>query len=349
MLNKQGHRWPAEWEQQAATWISWPHNRETWPGRFDPIPEAFACWIRQLSRFQPVHVLYGTEDASPSAPEMVGGLDNVHLHQLATNDVWIRDYGPTFVVRSSDGATIGVDWHFNAWGGKYPPFDLDAAAATTICELAGCQRYASTLFCEGGAIETDGLGTLMTTSSVLLSRTRNPRWDKGDVQAELTNALGATHFIWVDGGALEGDDTDGHIDQLARFVAPQVVVAAVSSLATDSNYRGLMENLEILKSAHDALGRSLTVHPLPTPMPRWVDGKRVPESYCNFLIANGALIVPTFRSTQTDDYAIQLLGQLMPDRQVIPLDAYDLIWGLGAFHCASQHQPLSKVPVSKSS
>lgn len=343
MLNKNGHRWPAEWEPQEATWISWPHNRATWPGHFDPIPGAFASFIGQLSRFQTVHVLCGSDKSSPTAHEMLAGIANVVLHPLPTNDVWIRDYGPTFVQRASDGATVGVDWHFNAWGGKYPPYDLDAAAAATLCDLAGCQRYASTLFCEGGAIETDGLGTLLTTSSVLLSRTRNPHWDQSDVEAELTNALGASHFIWVDGGALEGDDTDGHIDQLARFVAPQVVVAAVSSLETDSNHHGLLTNLEILKRSRDALGRPLVIHPLPTPMPRWVDGKRVPESYCNFLIANGAVIVPTFRSPATDENAIQLLGRLMPDRLVIPLDAYDLIWGLGAFHCASQHQPRANV------
>lgn len=333
------HRWPAEWEPQAATWISWPHNRSTWPGYFEPVPKVFAKFIGELSRVQAVEVLAGPPDVSPTAYEALGDLSNVTIHAVPTNDVWIRDYGPTFVKRTSDGALVGVNWHFNAWGGKYPAFERDAAAATAICRLTGCHRHASPLFCEGGGLETDGQGTLLTTSSVLMSDTRNPNLSRATVESELKSTLGISEIIWVDGGGLEGDDTDGHIDQLARFVSPGVIVAAVSSSEDDPNHDGLAKNIELLRAARSASGEQLTVHLLPTPLPRHVDGHRVPESYCNFLIANGIVIVPTFRSPATDMAAVRLLEQLMPDRQIIPLDAYDLIWGLGAFHCASQQQP----------
>lgn len=333
------HRWPAEWEPQSATWIAWPHNRETWPGHFEPVPQAFARFIRELSRVQPVHVLAGPPDVSPTAYQWLADLSNVTIHAVPTNDAWIRDYGPTFVKRVGDGALVGINWRFNAWGGKYPEFERDAAAASAICHLIGCERHDSPLFCEGGGLETDGQGTLLTTSSVLMSDTRNPDWSRSAVENELRSTLGVSEIIWVDGGGLEGDDTDGHIDQLARFVRPGVVVAAVSSSPEDPNHAGLNKNMEQLRAARAANGQPLTVHPLPTPHPRHVNGQRVPESYCNFLIANGIVLVPTFRSPDTDKAAVHLLEQLMPEHRIIPLDAYDLIWGLGAFHCASQQQP----------
>lgn len=333
------HRWPAEWEPQSATWIAWPHNRSTWPGRFDPIPKVFTSFIRELSRVQAVEVLAGPPEVTPTAYESLADLPNVTIHAVPTNDVWIRDYGPTFVKRASDGGLVGINWHFNAWGGKYPAFQCDAAAATEICRLTDCRRHDSPLYCEGGGLETDGQGTLLTTSSVLMSDTRNPSLSRAAVEGELKSCLGVSDIIWVDGGGLDGDDTDGHIDQLARFVSPGVVVAAVSSSPSDPNQAGLAKNLELLRAPRPAGGAPLTVHPLPTPPPRHVDGHRVPESYCNFLIANGIAIVPTFRSPETDLPAVRLLEQLMPDRRIVPLDAYDLIWGLGAFHCASQQQP----------
>ncbi|MCC6507983.1 MAG: agmatine deiminase family protein [Pirellulaceae bacterium] len=332
-------RWPAEWEPQTATWISWPHNHKTWPGHFQPVPLAMVRFIEELSKVQRVEVLAGPVGIAPSAAEMLGDMPNVTIHPVVTNDVWIRDFGPTFVRRLSDNALVGVDWHFNAWGGKYPPFDQDAAAAEAICQIVGCPRHESWLVCEGGGLETDGQGTLLTTSSVLMSSTRNPNRSREEVEQELCLQLGVSKIIWVDGGGIEGDDTDGHIDQLARFVSEDTVVVAVSSIASDSNHAGLAENLNSLKRATSAHGHALNVVPLPTPLPRVLDGRRVPESYCNFLIANEIVIVPTFRSDATDRAALRLLEQLMPDRRIVPLDAYDLIWGLGAFHCASQQQP----------
>lgn len=332
------HYWPAEWERQTATWIAWPHNLDTWPGRFAPIPNAFVAFATELAKVQRVQVLAGPKQIA-LAKSMLAPIEHVTVHEITTNDVWIRDYGPTFVRRRADNGLVGVDWKFNSWGGKYPPYDDDARAAELICRAVGCSRSMSSLYCEGGALETDGQGTLLTTSDCLMSKTRNPGWSVSMVEDELKRQLGVQKIIWVDGGGLEGDDTDGHIDQLARFVAPGIVVAACSSVADDSNRSGLLENIDILRNSTTAAGDALRVIELPTPPPRYIDGKRVPESYCNFLFANGIVIVPTFNSEATDRDALGILSALMPNHRVIGIDASDLIWGLGAWHCASQQQP----------
>ncbi len=342
MADSSPFRWPAEWEPQAATWLAWPHNRSTWPGHYANIPIIFQQFVEALSRVQTVHVLCGPVGKSTEIVQALGELERVELHAVSTNDTWIRDYGPTFVIRQSTCQLVGIDWKFNAWGGKYLPCDDDAAAASKICKLINCETQESNLHCEGGALESDGRGTLLTNSSCLLTDTRNPGWSRQQIEIELVQKLGVRKIIWVDGGGLAGDDTDGHIDQLARFVAPQQVVVATSSRNDDPNAAGLLENGQILRMQSDADDQPLEVIPLPTPPPRFVEGKRVPESYCNFLIANGIVIVPTFRSEQTDRYALDVLGELMPNRTIVPLDAYDFIWGLGAFHCASQQQPATK-------
>jgi agmatine deiminase len=336
------HVWPAEWQTQSATWIAWPHNHDTWPGRFQSVPPVFVELVTAIAQVQPVHVLAGPATAKPAAVELLQERPNVVIHNVETNDTWIRDYGPTFVLRRDDGSLVGIDWRFNAWGGKYLPFDDDARAAESICRLVGCPRSQSAIYCEGGALETDGLGTLLSTSSCLLSATRNPGWTRPMIADELSRQLGVKKIVWVDGGGLQGDDTDGHIDQLARFVSPGVIVAASSGRADDPNHDGLEENLRQLRNATDADGNRFEVFSLPTPPPRLVDGHRVPESYCNFLFANGLVIVPTFRHAASDSAALLLLSQLIPGRKIVPLDAHDLIWGLGAFHCASQQQPAAR-------
>jgi agmatine deiminase len=341
LSQKVEYRWPAEWEPQSATWVSWPHRLATWPNRFQPIPDLYVRWIHELTAIQPVYLISGPASAQPSASSLLAGLDNLTILNWPTNDVWIRDYGPTFVQRISDGRLVGVDWQFNAWGGKYPPFDDDAAVTERICNYLDCPRNRSLMVCEGGGLETDGQGTLLTTSSVLLNAKRNPGWSRPQIEAELSDKLGVQKIIWVDGGGLVGDDTDGHVDQLARFVAPGIVVAATSSSSQDPNAEGLERNLKILQESTDAEGRPLTVHRLPTPPPRTVQNQRVPESYCNFLFLNGAVLLPTFGSPDTDKFAIALMEQLLPEHRIVPLDASDLIYGLGAFHCASQQQPRS--------
>lgn len=333
------HKWRAEWDPQSATWISWPHNTQTWPGRFEPVPPLFKRFISTVAEVQQVHILGGPNDSYALAEQFLSDVSNVYIHQIPTNDCWVRDYGPTFVTRKDDGSTVGICWKYNAWGGKYPSWEADAKAAMEVCSTLKCARSNSMLHCEGGALDTDGNGTLLSTRSCLLNPNRNPGWKEKMVEDELKLQLGVTKVIWVDGGGLEGDDTDGHIDQLARFVAPGMVVASTCTDVNDPNFRGLEENVQILRGSTDAEGRALQVHALPIPPARFINGQRVPESYCNFLLANEIVIVPTFRNQPTDDYAVDLFKQIYPSRKVIGMDAYDLIWGLGAFHCASQQQP----------
>ncbi len=336
------YRWPAEWEPQAATWIAWPHNLDTWPNRFENIPALFSEFVRTLAEVQEVHVLVDAH-CRETASVHLNGNPNIHLHEVPTNDCWIRDYGPTFVQRIDDRTLAAVDWKYNAWGGKYPPYDLDAAAAEAVCRIIGCPRNLSCIYCEGGALEGNGARTLITTERCLLHPRRNPGWSKDMVAQELSRQLGVDKIIWLPGDGLEGDDTDGHVDQLARFVNNATVVVATSSDADDPNARHLQANRRLLQSSTTADGQPIEVYELATPRARWVDGARVPESYCNFLIANGIVVLPTFRHEPTDRQAIELLTFLFPDRTIVPIDAYDLVWGLGAFHCASQQQPATAV------
>ncbi|MEM8735369.1 MAG: agmatine deiminase family protein [Planctomycetota bacterium] len=332
------HYWPAEWSSQAATWIAWPHNQETWPGRFGEVPAAFLRFVTVLCEVQQVHVLISDNAIESRYRDALERLPQVELVEIETNDCWIRDFGPTMVKRRDDHSLVGVCWRYNGWGEKYPPFDKDAAAATKIVEAIGCPRSNSSLYCEGGALETNGQGILFSTQNCLLNPNRNPGWTQSMVEDELKMQLGVEQIVWVDGGGLKGDDTDGHIDQLARFTNENTVVAAVAN-PQDENYVGLEENVRILREVRQSSGQPLNVVRLPIPPARFVDHQRVPESYCNFVIANETVIVPTFRNERTDHEAIDLLGSLFPSRTMMPIDAHDLVWGLGAFHCASQQQP----------
>lgn len=337
--SEEGFRWVAEWERHKATWIGWPHNLDTWPNRFENIPATFLRMIEIISEVEEVHVLGGTGEILAHANQALQGKSNVVVHPIPTNDCWIRDYGPTFVVNSEMKLLAGVDWIYNAWGGKWPPFDEDARNAARICESILVPRFESSMVAEGGGIETDGEGTLLTTSSCLLSMSRNPEMRRTEIENELRQQLGVSKVLWIDGGALAGDDTDSHIDQLVRFVRPGLVVAAVSFSSDDENAPKLRNQLDCLSMATDAHDRPFEIVPLRTPPPRFVQGQRVPESYCNFYLANEIVLVPTFGFRETDEAAISILSDLFPSRKVVPLDASDLIWGKGAFHCATQQQP----------
>jgi agmatine deiminase len=304
-----------------------------------PIPAAFESFIRTLAEVEPVHVLAGPPDAAQEAHRRLNHVNNVRLFDFSTNDCWVRDYGPTFVIEQESGKVVGVHWVYTAWGGKYPPFDEDAQNAARICDAIGVPRVASPLVCEGGALETDGEGTLLTTTSCLQSTSRNPQRLPAWITQHLCEMLGVTKVIWLDGTELDGDDTDGHIDQLVRFVAPGRVVLAARSIEADTNIESLQSMKRQLAAATDARGRSLELIDLPTPPPRWINGQRVPESYCNFYIANDIVLVPTFQHRPSDDRAIGILKEQFSNRRIVPLDASDMIWGLGAFHCGSQQQP----------
>lgn len=293
--------------------------------------------VQTASRFLPVKVLASGELAQ-AARQHLGNRADIELVDVATDDCWIRDYGPTFVKQADE--LVAIDWRFNAWGGKYPPWNADAAAAQAICQHSGVRRLASEFFLEGGGIEGDGRGRLLTTSSCALSETRNPGRDRQQLTAELADKLGTNEVVWVDGGGLVGDDTDGHIDQLARFVDAENIVCAVSSDPHDPNHDGLEKNYQHLVAWGQQTSPRVTVHRLPTPPVRLIGSARVPESYCNFLILGGdAVLVPTFRQPTHDQAAIGLLRELMPRHAVIGVCAYHFAWGLGAWHCASQQQP----------
>lgn len=336
-----GYRWPAEWEVHAATWLSWPHKQASWPDAFAPIPPLFARFVETLARHEPVHILAGGTAVLAEARALVGHLPQVTLHDIPTNDAWCRDHGPTFLVGAADQPRALVDWEYNAWGGKYPPFELDNAVPRQIAELQGRLRFAPGIILEGGAIDGNGRGTILTTERCLLNPNRNPHLGRADMERYLADYLGARKVIWLTGGDLAGDDTDGHVDQLARFVGPHTVVVAWEDDPTDPNYEPLQRNFWELQSHTDQDGRPLQVIPLPLPRPLYHRGDptlRMPGSYCNFHIANGVVVVPQFDDPH-DRVACEILERLFPDREIVGLPARDLIWGLGAFHCLSQQEP----------
>lgn len=337
------YRMPAEWERHAATWLSWPHNRDTWPGAFEPVPAVWARLARTLAEFESVHILAGGAEVMADAVAHVGDVPNVVLHHIPTNDAWMRDHGPTFLVNSAGEPPAMVNWQYNAWGGKYPPFDLDNRVGTRIAAELGYRRFAPKVIVEGGAIEVNGRGTVLTTTDCLLNPNRNPGVSREDMERILRDHLGASHIIWLSGGMV-GDDTDGHIDQLARFVAPGVVLAMVEDNPADENYAPLAENLNQLRASTDQDGNPLEIVTIPMPAPKYHGEHRLPASYANFYIANGVVIVPTFDDPY-DEIAIAILGSLFPDRQIRGLPAVDLVWGLGAYHCITQQQPAGDLEV----
>jgi agmatine deiminase len=284
-----------------------------------------------------VNVRAGGAAVMAEAKSLVGGIPQVHLHDIPTNDAWTRDHGPTFLVGAPGSPPALVDWGYNAWGGKYPPFDLDDAVPRHIAELTGRHRFTPGIILEGGAIDPNGRGTVLTTEQCLLNPNRNPRLNRADMERYLADYLGAKKVLWL-GEGIEGDDTDGHIDELARFVGPRTVVAAWEENRDDFNHRPLRDNLERLKQMTDQDGQPLEVIPLPMPRPIFHDGQRLPASYCNFYIANGVVIVPQF-DDPADRTVMEILGRQFPDREIIGVPARDLVWGLGAFHCITQQEP----------
>ena len=331
-----GYRMPAEWAPHVATWLSWPHRLATWPDKFEPIPALFAQLVRTVARFEPVHVL-AAGAARIQAIALVGGVPNVTLDDIPTDDAWLRDSGPIFLVGPPGATAALVDWEFNAWGEKYPAFADDNAIGRRLAADLGYARYAPGIILEGGSIDPDGRGTLLTSEQCLLHPNRNPQLTQADIERYLADYLGARKVLWL-GRGIAGDDTDGHIDELARFVAPRTVVAAVEEDPRDVNYEPLRENLARLKTMTDADGAALEIIPLPMPRPIYYAERRLPGSYCNFYIANGAVIVPQF-DDPADESVAALFARLFPGRTICPLPTRDLVFGRGAFHCLTQPQP----------
>lgn len=342
-------RWPAEWERHLCTWGAWPVNPQTWPGLFPRIPADYAVFIAALARFEPVRLLAGGPDVAESARvllesacERAGSEFPVELLDVPVNDSWCRDYGPIFLTgrtaTPAQGHSLIIDWDYDAWGGKYGPCDRDQQAADAIARRLNLPSVRPGLVLEGGAIEGDGNGTVLTTTSCLTCQTRNPGATRDSMERALRDFLLARHVVWLPGGGIVGDDTDGHIDQSARFVDPQRVLVAApwSEDAPEANL--LRENRDALAAAVNAAGQSLTVIDLPLPRPKFFENSRLPASYCNYCLADGAVIVPVFQDP-ADDIALDILQRCYPDRTIASVDARNLIWGLGAFHCMTQQQP----------
>jgi agmatine deiminase len=331
-----GYRMPAEWEPHRATWLSWPHRLATWPGKFEPIPPLYARFVRELVTSEPVCVL-ASGDPLAQARAMLHDVPHVTFYGIPTDDAWVRDSGPTFLTGPAGSPPVLVDWGYNAWGGKYPPYENDKAIGRLIAPKIGYERHEPSIILEGGAIDPDGRGTLLTTEQCLLNPNRNPQFSRAEIEKYLADFLAIRKVLWL-GSGIVGDDTDGHIDELARFVAPRTIVAAVEDDPNDENYAALADNFARLKSMTDADGNPLEVIPLPLPGPIFHKGQRLPASYCNFYIANSLVAVPQY-GDPADASAAEILSKLFPTRRISPLPARDLVLGLGAFHCITQQQP----------
>ncbi|MEQ1693430.1 MAG: agmatine deiminase family protein [Gemmatimonas sp.] len=345
------YRMPAEWERHDATWISWPHHEPDWPGKLAPIPWVYAEIVRALSPHERVEIFCHDEAVRESARHALTMHDvdaaTYRLHVQPSDRVWLRDAGPTGVHRA-DGSVALVHWGFNAWS-KYDNFALDTLIPAAVERITGLPRVEPVrhdtqqrLVLEGGGIETDGAGTMLVTEEWLLSdvQVRNPGLTRAQYEHAFGEYLGITHTIWLGEGCV-GDDTHGHVDDIARFVAPGVVVLAHETNAADENHARSLDNLRRLEGARDARGEPLRVVTLPFPRAVVMDGARLPASYANFYIANGVVLVPTFND-ENDRLALNILAEQMPQHRVVGIHAVDLVWGLGTLHCLTQQQPASQ-------
>jgi len=351
-----GYAMPAEWAQHEATWIAWPHQREDWPGKFAPIPWVYVEIVRLLQASEPVAIVAPYPRAAPRIRERLelAGIDagRVRFRFAATERSWLRDTGPSFVTRQGSEPVAAVCWRFNGWA-RYRNHAQDARLAGRIAAWAAVPQYQAEaagtrpprrIVMEGGAIDVNGRGTLLTTEECLLSpiQARNPGLDRPAIERVFADYLGTRRVIWL-GQGIAGDDTHGHVDDIARFVADRTVVTVIEPRRGDPNHEPLADNLRRLRDARDQDGRKLTVVTLPMPRPVVFAGQRLPASYANFYIANRVVLVPTFNDP-ADRTALQTLADLFPDRAVVGVHAVDLVLGLGTLHCLTQQQPAAPEP-----
>ena len=341
-----GYSMPAEWAPHRATWLSWPHNRETWPTFLERVRDVWVQMVCALAPYEEVCLLVNDESARQDVSERLrkaGALmENVKLLTIPTIDVWMRDYGPTFLTRDSDFAPLAAnDWIFNGWGGKYKAYEEDDQVARRIAPLLKIPVFEHDIILEGGSIEVNGAGTCLTTEQCLLNQNRNPRLSRGDIEQRLGDSLNVSHFVWL-GEGIVGDDTDGHIDDIARFVDSTTVVCVLEADSRDGNYILLRDNYERLKTATDQNGKKLSVATLPCPAPIAYDGARLPASYANFYIANEVVLAPIFDDPH-DATALGILQDLFPRRKIAGLRCNEVVAGLGAIHCVTQQEPAPSV------
>ena len=337
-----GYRMPPEWERHAATWLSWPRREGiSFPGAFDRVLPTLRQMVEALLASEPVCINVCNEAHEAEARQVLDGLpfDQLVFHRIPTNEPWCRDHGPIFVTRDAvetEPRLAIVDWDYNAWGGKYPPCDLDEVVPTRVSEILRLPVFYPRMILEGGSIDVNGAGALLTSESCLLNPNRNPNLNRAEIEQRLRDYLGVKDILWL-GDGIEGDDTDGHIDDLARFVSERTVVTVVEENRDDANYVPLQENLGRLR-AMEWNGAPFEVVTLPMPTKIVREDLRLPASYANFYIANESILLPTFRDPN-DAVAEATLAKLFPTRRIVPIDCTELIWGLGAFHCLTQQQP----------
>ena len=338
-----GYYFPAEFAQHVATWLSWPHKEASWPGKINTIYPSYSKFIKELTKGELVRINVADEAMKASAISHLQkedvDLSKVEFFFHPTNDAWCRDHGPAFLINpSAEQKKVIVDWGYNAWGNKYPPFDLDDVVPTLIGNHLNIPVFNPGIVMEGGSVEFNGAGTVMTSTACLLNPNRNPHLNQQQIEEYLCNYYGMEQVLWVDEGII-GDDTDGHIDDTVRFVNEDTVITVIEEDNNDENYELLQHNLKQLKAMRLLNGKQLNIIELPMPEKLIYDDQRLPCSYANFYIANKSVIVPVFQ-TNRDEKALQIIQDCFPDRNVVGIDSLDIIWGLGSFHCLSQQEPI---------
>jgi agmatine deiminase len=337
----QNFHFPAEWAPHTATWLSWPHKEESWPGKIVTVYKPYCEFIKAVSEGELVRINVVNEQMAAFAKEQLQqvGVDlkRIEFFEFPTNDAWCRDHGPAFLINPNTKQKVIVDWGYNAWGNKYPPYDLDDVIPTKIAQHFNLPVYHPGIVMEGGSVDFNGQGTVLTTTACLLNKNRNPHLNQQQIEAYLQNYYGVEQILWL-GDGIVGDDTDGHIDDITRFVNEDTVVTVIEENKNDENYHILQENLQTLKTMRLLNGKQLNIVELPMPDAVYHEGQRLPASYANFYIGNAAVVVPTYRS-KNDDKALDILQQCFPGRKVTGIDSTDIIWGLGSFHCLSQQEP----------
>lgn len=343
---EQGYYMPAEWARHEATWLTYPKNPDSWPGKIETIYPSYHLFVKVLAESEVVHINVDDErmlhHVKAELEEIDCNMQNIRLHIIPSNDAWCRDHGPAFLLNRNDDARRAiVNWNHNAWGGKYP-YELDTEVPVRIHELfPDMPLFSPGIVMEGGSIDVNGCGDLLTTTSCLLNPNRNPHLNQDQIEDYLRVYYGVENIIWL-GDGIVGDDTDGHVDDISRFVSEDTILTAVEYDAWDENYEPLQKNLRMLGRCRLASGKQPTIVELPMPDVVFYDNQRLPASYANFYIANDKVIFPTYRCL-TDNEAAYILEACFPDREVIGIDSTDIIWGLGSFHCLSQQMPAAGI------
>jgi agmatine deiminase len=338
-----GYYFPAEFAPHEATWLSWPHKEASWPGKIDSIYPYYALFVKHLANFEKVRINVANEAMKVFATGHLtaAGVDmqQVTFFMHPTNDAWCRDHGPAFLINPAAAQKkVIVDWGYNAWGNKYPPYDLDDVIPSLIGEHFNIPVYHPGIVMEGGSVEFNGKGTLLTSTACLLNENRNPTLNQSQIENYLQQYYGIEQVLWVDEGIV-GDDTDGHIDDTVRFVNEDTVITVIEENKQDENYTLLQNNLKQLQQMRLLNGKQLNIVELPMPDAVIYEDQRLPASYANFYIANQQVIVPTFQSPK-DEKALGIIQGCFPNRKIVGIDSTDIIWGLGSFHCLSQQEPL---------